>query len=136
MGRASLVFTCYVAGAHDFPETAEVCSLAATILEQKAVCQQDPDQDDSEEGPEETAEYDTMLIASAGDLVAALSATLGAAFTPLFQTFYPLIVKYYVSHLAVEWVEKRLTTRHHRRRIVPLVTAPRPSVPYQKSSPG
>lgn len=85
--------------AHRFLETNEVCTLVATILEQKAVCQQDPDQDESEEAPEETAEYDTMLIASAGDLVAALSTTLGTAFTPLFQTFYPLIVKYYVSHL-------------------------------------
>ena len=84
--------------AHDPPETNEICTLAATILEQKAVCQQDPDQDEAEEAPEETAEYDTMLIASAGDLVAALSTTLGAAFTPLFPTFYPLIVKYYVSH--------------------------------------
>jgi len=108
--------------------------LAATILEQKAVCQQDPDQDESEEGPEETAEYDTMLIASAGDLVAALSTTLGAAFTPLFQTFYPLLVKYYVSHLAIERVDENLTAHHCRRRIAPLVTAPQPSVPYRRSS--
>lgn len=77
--------------------------MAATILEQKAVCQQDPDQDESEEAPEEAAEYDTMLIASAGDLVAAMSTTLGTAFTPLFQSFYPLIVKYYVSYPLVEW---------------------------------
>lgn len=83
--------------------------MAATILEQKAVCQQDPDQDGTEEAPEETAEYDTMLIASAGDLVAALSATLGAAFTPLFQTFHPLIAKYYVRYLLVEW-----STEAHR----------------------
>lgn len=91
---------------HEFPGTNEICTLAATILEQKAVCQQDPDQDETEEAPEETAEYDTMLIASAGDLVAALSTTLGAAFTPLFQTFYPLIVKYYVSHSHFEWPTK------------------------------
>ena len=80
-----------------FTEVNEVCTLASTILEQKAVCQQDPDQDEAEEAPEETAEYDTMLIASAGDLVAALSVALGTSFTPLFQTFYPLIAKYYVS---------------------------------------
>jgi hypothetical protein len=47
-----------------------------------------------------------MLIASAGDLVAALCTTLGPEFTPLFQTFYPLIVKYYVSHLLVEFSAK------------------------------
>ena len=82
---------------HVIPETNEICKLAATILEQKAVCQHDPDQDEFEEVPEETAEYDTALISSAGDLVAALSTTYGAAFTPVFQTFYPLIAEYYVS---------------------------------------
>ena len=83
---------------HDFfTEVNEVCTLASTILEQKAVCQQDPDQDDTEEAPEETTKCDGMLIASAGDLVAALSITLGASFTLLFQNFNPLIVKYYVS---------------------------------------
>lgn len=106
--------------------------MAATLLEQKAVCQQDPDQDEAEEAPEETAEYDTMLIASAGDLVVALSTTLGASFTPLFQTFYPLIVKYYVSHLLVEWINKQLI-RYYRKRIALSVTAPRPSVPYRRS---
>ena len=119
---------------HGFQETNEICTLAATILEQKAVCQQDPDQDETEEVPEETAEYDTMLIASAGDLVAALSITLGATFTPLFQTFYPLIVKYYVSHLLVELINEMLIICHHRRRIVPSVIAPQPSVPYRRSS--
>lgn len=119
---------------HNFQEMNEVCTLAATILEQKAVCQQDPDQDEAEELPEETAEYDTMLIASAGDLVAALSTTLGTTFTPLFRTFYPLIVKYYVSHLLDELPDKMLTIRYHRRRIVPLVIARRPSVPYRRSS--
>ena len=80
-----------------FTEVNEVCTLASTILEQKAVCQQDPDQDDAEEAPEETAEYDTMLIDPAGDLVIALSKTLGASFAPLFQSFYPLIAQYYVG---------------------------------------
>ena len=120
--------------AHYFQEMNEICTLAATILEQKAVCQQDPDQDDAEEAPEETAEYDTMLIASAGDLVAALSAALGATFTPLFQTFYPLIVKYYVSHLFVELINEMLIDCYRRRRIAQSVTAPRPSVPYRRSS--
>lgn len=108
--------------------------MAATVLEQKAVCQQDPDQDDAEEAPEETAEYDTMLIASAGDLVAALSTTLGAAFTPFFQTFYPLIVKYYVSFPLVETISGMLTFHYCRRRIVPLAIALQLSAPYQRSS--
>jgi hypothetical protein len=71
--------------------------MAAQILEQKAVCQQDPDQDETEEAPEETAEYDTMLVSSAADLVTALATSLGADFTPLFNTFRPLVSKYYVS---------------------------------------
>lgn len=71
--------------------------MAAQILEQKAVCQQDPDQDESEEAPEETAEYDTMLISSAADLVTSLANVLGGDFTELFVTFRPLISKYYVS---------------------------------------
>jgi hypothetical protein len=70
--------------------------MAAQILEQKAVCQQDPDQDENEEAPEETAEYDTMLISSAADLVTSLANALGPDFTPLFATFRPLISKYYV----------------------------------------
>jgi len=108
--------------------------LAATVLEQKAVCQQDPDQDEAEELPEETAEYDTMLIASAGDLVAALSTTLGAAFTPLFRTFYPLVVKYYVSHPLAELANEKFITCYHRRRIAPLVTAPQQSAPCRRLS--
>ena len=80
-----------------FTEVNEICTLASTVLEQKAVCQQDPDQDDAEEAPEEATECDTMLVDSAGDLVIVLSKTLGASFAPLFQTFYPLIAQYYAS---------------------------------------
>lgn len=75
-----------------------ICSIAVTILEQKAFCQQDPDQDEEEEAPEDQAEYDSVLISSAGDLVSALSSALGADFAPAFTTFFPLISKYYVSY--------------------------------------
>lgn len=71
--------------------------MTVQILEQKAFCQQDPDQDEEEEAPEDQAEYDSVLISSAGDLVAALSNVLGADFAPAFTTFFPLIAKYYVS---------------------------------------
>lgn len=60
------------------------------------MCQQDPDQDEGEEAPEEQAEYDSLLISSAGDLVAALANVLGPEFSQPFQTFLPLIMKYYV----------------------------------------
>jgi importin-4 len=73
-----------------------VCGIAIQILEQKAFCQQDPDQDEEEEAPEDQAEYDSVLISSAGDLVAALAGALGADFAPAFIKFFPLIAKYYV----------------------------------------
>jgi hypothetical protein len=70
-------------------------------LEQKAFCQQDPDQDEEEEAPEDQAEYDSVLISSAGDLVAALAGALGADFAPAFIKFFPLVAKYYVRTQAV-----------------------------------
>ncbi|KAF9077913.1 armadillo-type protein [Rhodocollybia butyracea] len=72
-----------------------ICSIAIQILEQKAFCQQDPDQDEEEEAPDAQAEYDSVLISSAGDLVAALANALGADFAPAFGRFFPLIAKYY-----------------------------------------
>ena len=74
-----------------------VGTIANQILDQKAICQQDPDQDEEEEAPEDQAEYDSMLISSAGDLVAALAYALGSDFTQGFSAFFPLISKYYVS---------------------------------------
>lgn len=73
-----------------------ICNIAMQILEQKAFCQQDPDQDENEEAPEDQAEYDSVLISSAGDLVASLANALGAEFNQAFTTFFPLISKYYV----------------------------------------
>ncbi|KAJ3571829.1 hypothetical protein NP233_g3504 [Leucocoprinus birnbaumii] len=73
----------------------DICNIAIQILEQKAFCQQDPDQEEDEVAPEDQAEYDSVLISSAGDLVAALAAGLGSEFGPAFNTFFPLIAKYY-----------------------------------------
>jgi hypothetical protein len=78
------------------------------ILEQKAFCQQDPDQDEDEEVPEDQAEYDSVLISSAGDLVAALANAYGADFTQALNTFLPLIMRYYVcrslfSSRSINW---------------------------------
>jgi hypothetical protein len=74
-----------------------ICSIAVQVLEQKALCQQDPDQDETEEAPEDQAEYDSVLISSAGDLVSSLANALGNDFAQAFSTFFPLISKYYVS---------------------------------------
>lgn len=78
-------------------ELEAICTIAIQILEQKAFCQQDPDQDEDEEAPDAQAEYDSVLISSAGDLVAALANALGPDFAPAFSRFYPLISKFYVS---------------------------------------
>lgn len=69
------------------------------ILEQKTLCQQDPDQDEGDEAPEDQAEYDSVLISSAGDLVSSLANVLGVDFGKAFGTFFPLIAKYYVCGL-------------------------------------
>ena len=74
-----------------------ISNIAIQILEQKALCQQDPDVEEDEEPLEDQAEYDSVLISSAGDLVAALAETLGADFVNAFKTFFPLITKYFVS---------------------------------------
>lgn len=74
-----------------------ISNIAIQILEQKAPCQQDPGQDEDEEESEDQAEYDSLLISSAGDLVAALSSALGPNFSQGFDTYFPLISKYYVS---------------------------------------
>ena len=65
----------------------------------QALCQQDPDQDEEDEPLEDQAEYDSVLISSAGDLVAALATALGADFANGYEKFAPLIMKYYVSRL-------------------------------------
>ncbi|GBE86196.1 ARM repeat-containing protein [Sparassis latifolia] len=73
----------------------QVAGIAIQILEQKAVCQQDPDQDENEEAPEDQAEFDSLLISSAGDLVSALANAFGPDFVPGFNRFFPAISKYY-----------------------------------------
>ncbi|KAI0372648.1 ARM repeat-containing protein [Pilatotrama ljubarskyi] len=70
-------------------------NIAIQVLEQKAICQQDPDQDEADDAPEDSAEYDSILISSAGDLVAALATALGPEFASGFEKFFPLISKYY-----------------------------------------
>lgn len=89
----------FLTGCH--PDYDKFCSIAKEILEQKAICQQDPDQDADEEAPEDQAEYDSVLISSAGDLVAAMANALGSDFASAFNTFYPLIAKYYVRDVSL-----------------------------------
>ncbi|ELU44572.1 importin beta-4 subunit [Rhizoctonia solani AG-1 IA] len=61
--------------------------FATEILEGKALCQQDPDQDDEEaEETEDQAEYDQVLISAASDLVAAFASILGSDFAVFERT--------------------------------------------------
>ncbi|CCO26172.1 putative importin subunit beta-4 AltName: Full=Importin-123 [Rhizoctonia solani AG-1 IB] len=70
--------------------------FATEILEGKALCQQDPDQDEEEaEETEDQAEYDQVLISAASDLVAAFASILGPDFAVLFGQLFPLLKKYY-----------------------------------------
>ena len=93
-----------------------ICSIAMQILEQKAFCQQDPDQDEDEEAPEDQAEYDSVLISSAGDLVASLANAFGADFNQAFLTFFPLISKYYVCPKFFFSFSLHILTLKYRKR--------------------
>lgn len=75
----------------------KIAAYAAEILEGKALCQQDPDEDEDEGNEEgDTSEYESALISNASDLVGALASVLGADFAGPFGKFLPLIRKYYV----------------------------------------
>ncbi|KAG8748057.1 hypothetical protein FRC10_009809 [Ceratobasidium sp. 414] len=74
----------------------QMVRFATEILEGKALCQQDPDQDDDEaEDNEDQAEYDQVLISAASDLVASFASILGPDFAVLFAQLFPLLSKYY-----------------------------------------
>ncbi|TIB06359.1 hypothetical protein E3P96_00536 [Wallemia ichthyophaga] len=78
-----------------------VCNSTAEILNGKSLCQQDPDQDDELEEDVENAEYESVLIQAAGDLVGALATSIGQQFSGPFGTFLPLIAKFYGKGRAV-----------------------------------
>jgi hypothetical protein len=77
-----------------------VCHIVLQILERKAPCQLDTDEEEetaATDKPEEQSEYDALLICSACDLVATLAKALGADFGQAFGQFYPEMAKFYVS---------------------------------------
>ena len=74
----------------------QMVNFATEILEGKALCQQDPDQDEEEaDETEDQAEYDQVLISAASDLVASFASILGPDFAQLFGQLFPLLSKYY-----------------------------------------
>lgn len=79
-------------------------------MERKALCQQDPGQDQDFQPMEDQAKYDSALKSSAGDLVADLTAVLSADFALPFHTISPLISKFDVRYSFRPLVLHRLTT--------------------------
>ena len=75
-----------------------------------------------------------MLISSAGDLVAAMANTLGADFAPAFNTFYPLIAKYYVrDNFSLKLAIADLDALSSRKRAALSAIAPLRLDVWQKS---
>lgn len=112
-------------------EYPRVRNIAIEILEQKSHCQQDPDQDEAEVAPEDQAEYDSVLIASAGDLVSSFASALGGQFD--FAPFFRLISKYYVRVFFTFVDHCMVLTIAYRRRVVPPVTGLFLLVAWRKS---
>lgn len=75
-----------------------IVAMVSSVLDKKSLCQNDPDEEQASgaEAEDEQAELDSVLIQSAGDLVAALAVALGPDFGRLFVTFFPKISRYYV----------------------------------------
>jgi importin-4 len=63
------------------------------LLEKTAECQQDLDAEDDVD----QSEYDSVVISTAVDVIAAIANVLGAHFVNEFSVFLPLITKYYVG---------------------------------------
>jgi importin-4 len=98
VGRKCICFICIECPQRFmFLDLEPISSIAVQVLEQKSLCQQDPDQDQDAEVFEDQAEYDAVLIMSAGELVSALANALGADFSQAFNNLFPIISKYYVS---------------------------------------
>lgn len=66
------------------------------IFEKRSACQETYDVEDFVDEDEE-AESESMLIAAAGDFVAALCEAIGEGYVQYFDVFLPLIAKNYVS---------------------------------------
>lgn len=71
----------------------QVATFAVEILEKKAMCQLDPDQDD-DVIDEDTSEYEAALISNAADVFGAMANVLGPDFAQAFGAVLPLIGQY------------------------------------------
>lgn len=71
----------------------QVATFAVEILEKKALCQLDPDQDD-DNIDEDSSEYEAALISNAADVFGAMANVLGPDFAQAFGAVLPLIGQY------------------------------------------
>lgn len=69
-----------------------MCTFTLQILERKALCQQDPDQEEEDELEDEQAEYESVLISAASDVVGSLASVIGPDFSrPLNRLCQPCL---------------------------------------------
>ncbi|CAO3697035.1 unnamed protein product [Umbelopsis ramanniana] len=72
-----------------------ICQHLLEIFEKRALCQQEDEVEDGLVDEDEQAEYESMLVGSASDLVGALAQAIGEGFSNYFNGFLPHISKFY-----------------------------------------
>ncbi|KAL2354969.1 armadillo-type protein [Cryomyces antarcticus] len=74
----------------------EITNQLLSILTKRHPCQQDLGEEDGEDGdvPEESSEYDWLVIETAMDTVTCLAAALGESFGELWKVFEKAVLKY------------------------------------------
>ncbi|KAM0750744.1 ARM repeat-containing protein [Meredithblackwellia eburnea MCA 4105] len=78
------------------PEYVEpICTHLQQILQRKAPCQVDPDDEEAAVAAGDQSEYDAALISSAMDLVGTLASVLGSDFAQLMPGFLAEMTQYY-----------------------------------------
>ncbi|KAM3821707.1 importin-4 isoform 2-T2 [Vipera latastei] len=87
---AKMVKECKKEALPEPAQLTELCRLVREVLEQKVACQ---DNEEEEEDDSDEAEYDSMLIEYAGEMIPILAeATGGETFAPYFAGFLPLLI--------------------------------------------
>lgn len=76
-----------------------ICTHLQQILQRKAACQVDGDEEEAALAAGDQSEYDAALISSAMDLVGTLASVLGADFAQLMPMFQNDMAQYYVRPL-------------------------------------
>ncbi|XP_053121119.1 importin-4 [Hemicordylus capensis] len=88
-----LVKSCRQEAIREPGQLAELCRVIREVLEKKTACQGADVDEDGDDDDEEEAEYDSMLIEYAGEVIPALAeAAGGETFAPYFAGFLPLLL--------------------------------------------